>query len=500
MMASEMASFTTPWLTFAIFVPIVCGLLILAVGSDERPALTRNLSLIGALLSFFVTIPHYTGFDNSTAAMQFVEKSTWIPAFAVMYHLGVDGISLWFVLLTAFITIIVVLAGWEVITSRIAQYMAAFLILSGLMIGVFVAMDGLLFYIFFEATLIPMYIIVGVWGGPNRVYAAFKFFLYTLMGSLLTLVAFLFLWNEAGGSFDIQTWHELPLAYTPQVLIFFAFLAAFAVKVPMWPVHTWLPDAHVEAPTGGSVVLAAIMLKLGAYGFLRLSLPIVPDASVGMSGIIIALSLIAVIYIGMVAIVQDDMKKLVAYSSVAHMGFVTLGFFIFNTAGVEGAIVQMVSHGFVSAAMFLCIGVLYDRMHSRQIADYGGVINTMPRFVTFFVLFSMANAGLPATSGFVGEFMVIMGAVQFNFWIGLLAATALILGASYSLWMVKRVAFGDVANDHVRDLHDLSNREFLILGIMALAVLYMGIHPKPFTDVMHTSVEALLQHVSHSKL
>ena len=499
-MASEMASLTTPWLTFAIFVPIVCGLIILAVGSDDRPAMTRNLSLIGAILSFLVTIPLYTGFDSATAAMQFVEKSPWIPAFAVMYHLGVDGISLWFVLQTAFITIIVVLAGWEVITSRIAQYMAAFLILSGLMIGVFVAMDGLLFYIFFEATLIPMYIIVGVWGGPNRVYAAFKFFLYTLMGSLLTLVAFLYLWNQAGGSFDIQTWHELPLAYTPQVLIFFAFLAAFAVKVPMWPVHTWLPDAHVEAPTGGSVVLAAIMLKLGAYGFLRLSLPIVPDASVGMSGIIIALSLIAVIYIGMVAIVQDDMKKLVAYSSVAHMGFVTLGFFIFNTAGVEGAIVQMVSHGFVSAAMFLCIGVLYDRMHSRQIADYGGVINTMPRFVTFFVLFSMANAGLPATSGFVGEFMVIMGAVQYNFWIGLLAATALILGASYSLWMVKRVAFGDVANDHVRDLQDLSSREFLVLGLMALAVIYMGVHPKPFTDVMHTSVEALLQHVSHSKL
>ena len=499
-MASEMASLTTPWLTFAIFVPIVCCLIILAVGSDDRPAMTRNLSLIGAILSFLVTIPLYTGFDSATAAMQFVEKSPWIPAFAVMYHLGVDGISLWFVLLTAFITIIVVLAGWEVITSRISQYMAAFLILSGLMIGVFVAMDGLLFYIFFEATLIPMYIIVGVWGGPNRVYAAFKFFLYTLMGSLLTLVAFLYLWNQAGGSFDIQTWHELPLAYTPQVLIFFAFLAAFAVKVPMWPVHTWLPDAHVEAPTGGSVVLAAIMLKLGAYGFLRLSLPIVPDASVGMSGIIIALSLIAVIYIGMVAIVQDDMKKLVAYSSVAHMGFVTLGFFIFNTAGVEGAIVQMVSHGFVSAAMFLCIGVLYDRMHSRQIADYGGVINTMPRFVTFFVLFSMANAGLPATSGFVGEFMVIMGAVQYNFWIGLLAATALILGASYSLWMVKRVAFGDVANDHVRDLKDLSSREFLILGLMALAVIYMGVHPKPFTDVMHTSVEALLQHVSHSKL
>ena len=500
MMASEMVSFNTPWLTLSIFVPIVCGLILLAVGRDDRPGLTRNLSLIGAILSFLVTIPLYTGFDSSTAAMQFVEKALWIPAFAVNYHLGVDGISLWFVLLTAFITIIVVLAGWEVITTRISQYMAAFLILSGLMIGVFVALDGLLFYIFFEATLIPMYIIVGVWGGPNRVYAAFKFFLYTLMGSLLTLVAFLYLWNVSGGSFDIQTWHTLPLDYIPQVFIFFAFLAAFAVKVPMWPVHTWLPDAHVEAPTGGSVVLAAIMLKLGAYGFLRLSLPITPDASTEMAGLIIALSLIAVIYIGLVAVVQDDMKKLVAYSSVAHMGFVTLGFFVFNTAGVEGAIVQMVSHGFVSAAMFLCIGVLYDRMHSRKIADYGGVINTMPRFVTFFVLFSMANAGLPATSGFVGEFMVIMGAVEYNFWIGLLAATALILGASYSLWMVKRVAFGDIANEQVRELQDLSNRELLILGVMALAVIYMGVHPKPFTDVMHVSVEALLQHVSISKL
>ena len=500
MMTSEMASFNTPWLTLSIFVPIVCGLILLAVGRDDRPGLTRNLSLIGSILSFLVTIPLYTGFDSSTAAMQFVEKALWIPAFAVNYHLGIDGISLWFVLLTAFITIIVVLAGWEVITTRIAQYMAAFLILSGLMIGVFVALDGLLFYIFFEATLIPMYIIVGVWGGPNRVYAAFKFFLYTLMGSLLTLIAFLYLWNVSGGSFDIQTWHTLPLDYTPQLFIFFAFLAAFAVKVPMWPVHTWLPDAHVEAPTGGSVVLAAIMLKLGAYGFLRLSLPITPDASTEMAGLIIALSLIAVIYIGLVAVVQDDMKKLVAYSSVAHMGFVTLGFFVFNTAGVEGAIVQMISHGFVSAAMFLCIGVLYDRMHSRKIADYGGVINTMPRFVTFFVLFSMANAGLPATSGFVGEFMVIMGAVDYNFWIGLLAATALILGASYSLWMVKRVAFGDIANEQVRELQDLSNREFLILGVMALAVIYMGVHPKPFTDVMHVSVEALLQHVSISKL
>ncbi|CAP42028.1 NADH-quinone oxidoreductase subunit M [Bordetella petrii] len=500
MTASDMASNTFPWLTLAIFVPIVFGLLVLALGRDDRPGLTRGLSLVGALAGFVVTIPLYTGFDASTAAMQFVEKASWIEAFNVNYHLGIDGISLWFVLLTAFITIIVVLAGWEVITSRVAQYMAAFLILSGLMVGVFAALDGLLFYVFFEATLIPMYIIIGVWGGPNRVYAAFKFFLYTLLGSLLTLVAFIYLWNASGGSFDIQTWHQVKLGYTPQVLIFVALLAAFAVKVPMWPVHTWLPDAHVEAPTGGSVVLAAIMLKLGAYGFLRFSLPIAPDASHSLAGLMIALSLIAVIYIGLVAIVQDDMKKLVAYSSVAHMGFVTLGFFIFNTAGVEGAIVQMISHGFVSGAMFFCIGVLYDRMHSRRIADYGGVINVMPRFVTFFVLFSMANSGLPATSGFVGEFMVIMGAVEHNFWIGLLAATALILGASYSLWMVKRVAFGDIANDHVRELSDVNRREFLILGVMAIAVLYMGIYPKPFTDVMHASVQALLQHVAVSKL
>ncbi|WP_459694717.1 NADH-quinone oxidoreductase subunit M, partial [Achromobacter xylosoxidans] len=389
------------------------------------PGLTRGLSLIGSIAGFLVTIPLYTGFDSKTAAMQFVEKTSWIEAFNVNYHLGVDGISLWFVLLTAFITIIVVLAGWEVITSRVSQYMAAFLILSGLMVGVFCALDGMLFYVFFEATLIPMYIIIGVWGGPNRVYAAFKFFLYTLMGSLLTLVAFVYLWNASGGSFDILTWQQTKLGYTPQILIFVALLAAFAVKVPMWPVHTWLPDAHVEAPTGGSIVLAAIMLKLGAYGFLRFSLPIAPDASHSLAGLMITLSLIAVIYIGLVAIVQDDMKKLVAYSSVAHMGFVTLGFFIFNTAGVEGAIVQMISHGFVSGAMFMCIGVLYDRMHSRRIADYGGVVNVMPRFATFFILFSMANSGLPATSGFVGEFMVIMGAVEHNFWIGLLAATAL---------------------------------------------------------------------------
>ncbi|AZS78170.1 MULTISPECIES: NADH-quinone oxidoreductase subunit M [Achromobacter] len=500
MMASEMASNTFPWLTLAIFVPIVFGLLVLAVGRDDRPGLTRGLSLAGAVAGFLVTIPLYTGFDNTTAAMQFVEKASWIEAFNVNYHLGIDGISLWFVLLTAFITVIVVLAGWEVITSRVAQYMAAFLILSGLMVGVFAALDGMLFYVFFEATLIPMYIIIGAWGGDNRIYAAFKFFLYTLMGSLLTLIAFIYLWHASGGSFDILTWHQVKLGQTEQILIFVALLAAFAVKVPMWPVHTWLPDVHVEAPTGGSIVLAAIMLKLGAYGFLRFSLPITPDASHSLAGLMITLSLIAVIYIGLVAIIQEDMKKLVAYSSVAHMGFVTLGFFIFNTAGVEGAIVQMISHGFVSGAMFMCIGVLYDRMHSRQIADYGGVVNVMPRFATFFILFSMANSGLPATSGFVGEFMVIMGAVEHNFWIGLLAATALIMGAAYSLWMVKRVVLGDIANDHVRELTDINRREFVILGVMAIAVLYMGIYPKPFTDVMHVSVEALLQHVAVSKL
>ena len=500
MMASDMASSTIPWLTLSIFIPIIAGLIVLLIGRDNRRCLTRGLSLAGAVAGFLVTLPLYAGFKNDTAEMQFVEKAPWIETFAVNYHLGIDGISLWFIPLTAFITIIVVLAGWEVIQQKVAQYMASFLILSGLMVGVFSALDGMLFYVFFEATLIPMYIIIGAWGGPNRVYAAFKFFLYTLMGSLLTLVAFLYLWHASGGSFDIQTWHELPLAYTPQVFVFVALLAAFAVKVPMWPVHTWLPDAHVEAPTGGSVVLAAIMLKLGAYGFLRFSLPIAPDASQSLAGLMIVLSLIAVIYIGLVAIVQDDMKKLVAYSSVAHMGFVTLGFFIFNTAGIEGAIVQMVSHGFVSGAMFLCIGVLYDRMHTRRIDAYGGVVNVMPRFVTFFVLFSMANAGLPATSGFVGEFTVIMGAVEYNFWIGLLTATALIFGAAYSLWMVKRVAFGDITNDEVKGMPDLSSREFLIMGVMAIAVLYMGIYPKPFTDVMHVSVQALLDHVAVSKL
>jgi NADH-quinone oxidoreductase subunit M len=491
---------TIPFLSLAIWLPIVFGLLVLALGRDDNPGLARGIALAGSIVSFLVTLPLLKYFDNAAHGMQFVEKTAWIERFNVNYLLGIDGISLWFVLLTAFITVIVVIAGWEVIEKRVAQYMGAFLILSGLMIGVFCALDGLLFYVFFEATLIPMFIIIGVWGGANRVYAAIKFFLYTLLGSLLTLVAILYLYFKSGGSFDILTWHKLPLPLNAQVLIFFAFLMAFAVKVPMWPVHTWLPDAHVEAPTGGSVVLAAIMLKLGAYGFLRFSLPIAPDASQSLSGFIITLSLIAVIYIGLVALVQADMKKLVAYSSIAHMGFVTLGFFLFNDMAVQGGIVQMISHGFVSGAMFLCIGVLYDRMHSRQIVDYGGVVNTMPRFATFFVLFSLANSGLPATSGFVGEFLVILGAVKFNFWIGLLAATALILGAAYSLWLVKRVVFGAVGNKHVAQLQDLNKREFFMLGLMAIAVIAMGLYPAPFTDAMQTSVADLLKHIAVSKL
>jgi len=491
---------TFPLLSLAIWCPIAFGLVVLAFGRDENPGMVRGVSLIGSIVSFLVTLPLLTRFDTAAHGMQFVEKTSWIERFNVNYYLGVDGISLWFVLLTAFITVIVVIAGWEVIEKRVAQYMGAFLILSGLMIGVFSAVDGLLFYVFFEATLIPMFIIIGVWGGPNRVYAAIKFFLYTLLGSLLTLVAIIYLYFKAGGSFDILAWQQLPLPLHVQELIFFAFLMAFAVKVPMWPVHTWLPDAHVEAPTGGSVVLAAIMLKLGAYGFLRFSLPIAPDASHALSGFIITLSLIAVIYIGLVALVQADMKKLVAYSSIAHMGFVTLGFFTFNEMATQGAIVQMISHGFVSGAMFLCIGVLYDRMHTRRIADYGGVVNTMPRFAAFVVLFSLANCGLPATSGFVGEFMVILGAVQFNFWIGLLAATALILGAAYSLWLVKRVIFGVVGNEHVAQLQDLNKREFFMLGVLAIAVLAMGLYPAPFTNVMQTSVTDLLHHVAISKL
>jgi NADH-quinone oxidoreductase subunit M len=486
-------------LSLAIWMPIVFGLIILGSGSDTNKSYVRWMSLFAATLSFIITLPLVIDFDTANAGMQFVENIPWVDRYDLNYLLGVDGISVWFVVLTAFINVIVVLAGWEVIQDRVAQYMAAFLILSGLMIGVFSALDGLLFYVFFEATLIPMYIIIGVWGGKNRIYAAFKFFLYTLLGSLLTLIAILYLYN-ATDSFNILEWHRAQLSFKEQILLFFAFLMAFAVKVPMWPVHTWLPDAHVEAPTGGSIVLAAIMLKLGAYGFLRFSLPIAPDASLYLGPFIITLSLIAVIYVGLVALVQKDMKKLVAYSSIAHMGFVTLGFFIFNQMGIEGGIIQMISHGFISGAMFFSIGVLYDRMHTREIAHYGGVVNKMPRFTVFAVLFAMANCGLPATSGFIGEFMVILGAIDYDFTIGLLAATALILGAAYSLWMTKRVFFGAVTNEHVEHLTDINAREYLILGILAILTIGMGIYPKPFTDIIHPAALELLKHVAMTKI
>ena len=487
-------------LSLAVWIPILAGLAVLAAGGDARASLQRWIALAGALLGFAVTIPLYLNFDLGSAGLQFEEKVLWIERFNIHYHLAVDGISVLFVLLNSFITVLVVISGWSVVESRVGQYNAAFLILSGLLNGVFSALDGVLFYVFFEATLIPMFIIIGIWGGPNRVYAAVKFFIYTLAGSLLMLVALLYLYNASGGSFAILDWHKLPLALAAQILLFFGFLFAFAVKVPMWPVHTWLPDAHTEAPTGGSVVLAAILLKLGAYGFVRFSLPILPDASRELAWLMIALSLIAVAYIGLVALVQTDMKKLIAYSSISHMGFVTLGFFVFNAYGLEGGLVQMISHGFVSAALFLCVGVLYDRMHTRMIRDYGGVANVMPWFAVLFVFFSMANAGLPGTSGFVGEFMVIVASFQDHPFIALFAATTLIIGAAYTLWLVKRVMFGEVGNAHVAELKDINAREWIVLGTFAFGTLLIGVWPKPLIDLMDPAIAELAAHIAASKL
>ncbi len=502
-------------LSLVIWTPIIGGLLILAIGSggDGKGTGAKWLALLVSVAAFLLSVPLYTDFDTTTHLMQFEEMMPWIEAgkVTVNYHIGVDGFSMPLILLTTFATVIVVIAGWEVIEVKPAQYMAAFLIMEGAMNGVFASLDAMLFYVFWEAMLIPMFIVIGIWGGPRRVYATLKFFLYTFFGSVFMLVALIYLFFQTG-NFEILAMHGVKIGLDAQILIFFAFLIAFAVKVPMWPVHTWLPDAHVEAPTGGSVILAAIMLKLGAYGFLRFSLPITPDASAALDWLMILLSLVAVAYIGFVAIVQNDMKKLIAYSSIAHMGFVTLGFFIafaiyrntgsFSGAamGIEGGIVQMVSHGFISGAMFLCVGVMYDRVHSREIAAYGGVIHTMPKFGAFFVLFAMANAGLPGTSGFVGEFMVILASFKANFWFAFIAATTLILGAAYTLWMIKRVVYGPVANDNVAKLTDINGREFLFLSVLALMVLLFGIWPAPLLEVMHASVEHLLQHIAISKL
>ncbi len=500
-----------PLLSLVIWVPIIGGALVLATGSDRNAIEARVLGLLIALATFVLSIPLFTNFDPNTAAMQFTESHKWIDTFDIWYRLGVDGIAMPLILLTTFMTVMVIISAWEVIQYKAAQYIAAFLIMEGLMNGVFAAVDAALFYVFWEAMLIPMFLVIGIWGGPRRVYATIKFFLYTFLGSVFMLVALIYLYNKTG-SFDILDFQAAKLGMTPQILIFLAFFLAFSVKIPMWPVHTWLPDAHVEAPTGGSVILAAIMLKLGAYGFLRFSLPIAPDASNELSLIIIVLSLIAVVYIGFVALVQQDMKKLIAYSSISHMGFVTLGFFMAfaiyrrtggldgAAMGVEGGIVQMISHGFVSGAMFLCVGVLYDRLHSRQISDYGGVVNSMPVFAAFMVLFAMANAGLPGTSGFVGEFMVILSAFKANFWYSFLAALTLILGAAYTLWMVKRVIFGKVTSDAVAALQDINGREFLFLGLLAVLVLLVGVWPAPLLDVMHATVNNLLHHIMQSKL
>ncbi len=486
-------------LSLVIWTPIIGGLLVLATGGDERASIARKIALAFSVVTFLFSLSLYSGFDKTTAVMQFTERAPWISTFNIFYHLGIDGIALPFILLTTFLTVIVVIAGWQVIQIKVAQYMAAFLIMEGLMIGVFSALDAILFYVFWEGMLIPMFLIIGIWGGPNRIYATIKFFLFTLVGSLLMLVAFIYLYQQSR-SFSIPDYYLLPLNINEQILIFIAFFAAFAVKVPMVPVHTWLPDAHVEAPTGGSVILAAIMLKMGGYGFLRFNLPILPDASHALAGFMIALSLIAIIYIALVALVQEDMKKLIAYSSVAHMGFVTLGFFMFNEQGIEGGIAQMISHGFISGALFLCVGVLYDRMHSRQISSYGGVANTMPVFASFMMLFAMANAGLPGTSGFVGEFLVILGAFKVNVWYAVLAATTLIFGAAYTLWMYKRVIYGAVANDAVKALSDVSAREVVFLALLAATVLIMGVWPFPVLDIMHASVENLVAQTAASKL
>lgn len=487
-------------LSALIWLPIIGGVMVLATGSDQNAAIAKKLSLGISIAVFILSLPLYIGFDESSAAFQFQERAPWIDALSIEYYLGIDGISLPLILLTTFLTVIVVISAWEVITIRVAHFMAAFLIMEGLMIGVFCALDAMLFYLFWEAMLIPMFLIIGIWGGTNRVYAAVKFFLYTLLGSLLMLVAFIYLYFVSGGSFSILDFHQTALGMTPQILIFLAFFAAFAVKIPMVPVHTWLPDAHVEAPTGGSVILAAVMLKMGAYGFLRFSLPITPDASRELAGLVITLSLIAVLYIAFVALVQRDMKKLIAYSSISHMGFVTLGIFIFDVQGMEGAIVQMISHGFISGALFLCVGVLYDRLHSREISTYGGVLTPMPVFGAFMVLFAMSNAGLPGTSGFVGEFLVILGAFRANPWYAVVAATTLIVGAAYTLWMVKRVVYGPVTKDAVAALKDVNGREALVLSLLAVTVLVVGLWPNPLLEVMHVSAENLVNTAALSKI